>query len=155
MNTSTSTSTPTAKTVTPRKRHAARKTRLAVAGLSLVTTGILTQTFATADRADAAVGTAAATSYTGAASTNRWGTVQVRLTVSGGKITNITTLQLPSSKPKSVRLSNNAVSIIKPQVISAQSTNVNTVSGATLTSRSYLTSIQSAIDTARAAGALS
>ncbi len=146
---------PTPKTVSPRKRHAARKTRFAVAGLSLVTTGVLTQTFAAAERADAAVGTATATSYTGIASRNRWGTVQVRLTVSGGKITNITSLQLPSSKPKSVRLSNNAVSVLKPQVLSAQSTGVSTVSGATLTSRSYLTSIQSAIDTARAAGALS
>jgi uncharacterized protein with FMN-binding domain len=148
------TSNPSPTVVTPRKRHAARKTRFAVAGLSLVTTGILTQTFATADRADAAVSAATATSYTGAASTNRWGTVQVRLTVSGDKITNIATLQLPSSKPKSVRLSNNAVSVLKPAVISAQSTSVSTVSGATLTSRSYLASIQSAIDAARAAGTL-
>jgi uncharacterized protein with FMN-binding domain len=141
-------------TSTRRRRHAARKTRIAVLGLSLATTGVLTEAFASAEKANAAVATATATSYTGAAATNRWGTVQVRLTVSGGRITNVTTLQLPSSKPKSVRLSNNAVSVLKAKVISAQSTNVDTVSGATLTSRGYLTSIQSAIDAARAAGAL-
>ncbi len=138
-----------------KRRHAARKTRVAAAALSLTATGVLAQTFAAAERAEAATSSATATAtkiYTGSVATNKWGSTQVQVTVSGGKISNVTTLQLPSSKPKSVRLSTNAATVLKAKVISAQTASVATVSGATMTSRSYLESLQSAIDKARAAG---
>jgi uncharacterized protein with FMN-binding domain len=140
---------------TTKRRHAAKKTRVAAVGLSLVTTGILTGVFAKAEPANAAtVASTAATTYTGAVATNKWGPVQVKLTVTSGHITNISTLQLPSRKPKSVRLSTNAATVIRTEVLTAQSTQVDTVSGATMTSRSYLESLQNAVDQARAAGTL-
>jgi uncharacterized protein with FMN-binding domain len=120
----------------------------------MVTTGVLTASFAHADRADAATATATKSTYLGSVSTNKWGPTQVRITVSNGTITDVVAVQLPSSKAKSVRLSTNAASILKTEVLAAQSANVDTVSGATMTSRSYLTSLQSAIDTARTAGAV-
>jgi uncharacterized protein with FMN-binding domain len=140
---------------TSKRRHAAKKTRAAAVGLSLVTTGILTGMFAKAEPANAGTVTStAAKTYTGTVATNKWGPVQVKLTVASGHITNISTLQLPNSKPKSVRLSNNAATVIRTEVLTAQSTKVDTVSGATMTSRSYLESLQSAVDQARAAGTL-
>jgi uncharacterized protein with FMN-binding domain len=138
-----------------KRRHAARKTRVAAAALSLTATGLLTQAFAAAEHAQAATSSSTATAtktYTGSVATNKWGSTQVQVTVSVGKITNVTALQLPNSKPKSARLSTNAATVLKVKVISAQSASVTTVSGATMTSRSYLESLQSAIDTARAAG---
>lgn len=136
------------------RRHAAKKSRVAALGLSLVTTGVLTATFAKAEPASAASVTTTAKTYTGSVATNRWGASQVKLAVANGRITNVTPVQLPNSKAKSVRLSNNAASIIRTEVLRAQSTNVNTVSGATMTSNSYLASLQSAVDQAQAAGTL-
>ena len=95
--------------------------------------------------------TAGAT-FNGAVSINRWGPVQVQITVTNGKITKVTALQTPSDKSKSVRINNRAVPILRSEALAAQSAQVNTVSGATYTSDSYAASLQSAIDSARSAG---
>ncbi len=152
----TNTATSRPNPVRSRKRHAAKKARAAALGLSLATTGALTLGFANADRAEAATSTATATkTFTGSASTMKWGTTQVRITVAGGRITDVTAVQLPDSKAKSVRLSTNAAAVLRTRVLAAQSADVDTVSGATMTADAYLDSLQSAIDKAFAAGALS
>jgi len=89
--------------------------------------------------------------YVGAASQNRWGTVQVQMTVSAGKIADVTTLQYPDSERKSVRINQSALPVLTSEALSAQSSKIHGVSGATYTSRSYVESLQSAIDQATTA----
>ena len=88
-------------------------------------------------------------SFTGAVSSNKWGDVQVRISVAGGKITGVTALKTPDHRPKSVRINDRAVPLLKTEVLTAQSASINNVSGATYTSDSYKVSLQSAIDQAR------
>jgi uncharacterized protein with FMN-binding domain len=78
----------------------------------------------------------------------RFGSVQVRITVQAGAITEVTALQLTNDDRKSVQISNRAAPLLRTEVLTAQSAEVTTISGATVTSRAYLTSLQAAIDAA-------
>ncbi|WP_442781090.1 FMN-binding protein [Arthrobacter sp. FX8] len=78
----------------------------------------------------------------------RFGPVQVQITVANGKITDITALQLTNTDDKSIQISNRAAPLLRSKVLAAQSADVQTVSGATITSDAYLTSVQAAIDAA-------
>lgn len=89
--------------------------------------------------------------YVGASFTNRWGVVQVQMTVSGGTITSVDALQLPGGASKSVSINNRAYPQLVQMSLTAQSADVDTVSGATYTSEGYRDSLQTAIDAARAA----
>ncbi len=89
--------------------------------------------------------------FTGAVSSNRWGPVQVKITIAAGQITNVRAIQTPASKPKSVRINDRAVPMLKSEALTAQSAQINTISGATYTSDSYALSLQSALDAASAA----
>lgn len=86
--------------------------------------------------------------YAGTAVQTRFGSVQVQITVSGGSITEVTALHLTDDDRKSVQISNRAAPVLRSEVLAAQSANVQTVSGATVTSGAYLTSLQAAIDAA-------
>lgn len=116
------------------------------------------QTATDAANTDAAIASAATVSatgladgtYTGATDTNKWGPVQVQITVSGGVITDVTALQTPSDDGKSVRINNQAVPILVSETLAAQSADIDSVSGATYTTDSYKVSLQSAIDLAKA-----
>lgn len=87
--------------------------------------------------------------YTGATATNKWGPVQVQITVAGGKITKSVALQTPTNDRKSVSINARATPTLASEVLSAQRANIDTVSGATYTSDSYKVSLQSAIDLAQ------
>jgi uncharacterized protein with FMN-binding domain len=91
-------------------------------------------------------------SFTGNVSTNRFGPVQVKITVSGGKITAVDVPSYPSNDNRSIAINRNAIPRLVQSTLTAQSANVNSVSGATYTSTSYKISLQSAIDKSRAAG---
>ena len=91
--------------------------------------------------------------YTGATATNKWGPVQVQITVTGGKITQAVALQTPSDDRKSVSINARATPTLAAEVLSAQSAKIDTVSGATYTSTSYKASLQSAIDLSQATAA--
>ena len=86
--------------------------------------------------------------YTGAAAQTRFGAVQVQITVADGTITDVAALHLTDHDQKSVQISNRAAPVLRQEVLSAQSANVQSVSGATYTSDGYLTSLQSALDQA-------
>lgn len=86
--------------------------------------------------------------YTGSSVSTRFGDVQVQVTISGGAITDVTAVHLTDHDGKSVQISNRAAPILAQEVLSAQSANVQMVSGATYTSRAYLESLQSALDQA-------
>jgi uncharacterized protein with FMN-binding domain len=88
-------------------------------------------------------------SYTGASEQTPFGNVQVKITISGGKITAVTALQLTDQGGRSVQISNYAAPILRQEVLSSQSANVSNVNGATYTTEGYLSSVQSALDKAK------
>ena len=93
-------------------------------------------------------GSTASGTYKGTAVQTRFGPVQVQITVANGKITDVTALQLTNTDRKSIQISNRAAPLLRSKVLAAQSADVQTVSGATITSDAYLTSLQAAIDAA-------
>jgi len=90
--------------------------------------------------------------YTGSVIANRYGPVQVRITVTGSKLTDVTALELPSDRAHSQRLSAEAAPVLRTEALRAQSARVDVVSGATFTSESYAQSLQSALDQAQLGG---
>jgi uncharacterized protein with FMN-binding domain len=86
--------------------------------------------------------------YDGELVQTRFGTVQVQITVKAGQITDVTALKLTDAEGRSVQISNYAAPILRSEVLQAQSANVQTVGGATVTSDAYLTSLQAALDAA-------
>lgn len=91
---------------------------------------------------------AAAATYDGAVVATRFGSVQVQITVKAGAITDVTALQLTDDDRKSFQISNRAAPLLRSEVLAAQSAKVKSISGATVTSNAYLTSLQAAIDAA-------
>jgi uncharacterized protein with FMN-binding domain len=87
-------------------------------------------------------------SYTGSSSGTPFGDVQVKVVVSGGKITDVVALQLTNDGGRSVQISNYAAPILRSEVLKSQSAKVSNVSGATYTTDGYLSSLQSALDQA-------
>ncbi|GAA4737633.1 hypothetical protein GCM10025783_05110 [Amnibacterium soli] len=86
--------------------------------------------------------------WTGEAETTRFGTTQVKATISGGRITEITTVQLNEADPRSYQISVGAAPTLRSEVLAQQTAAVDVVSGATYTSDAYEASLQSALDQA-------
>ncbi len=87
---------------------------------------------------------------TGDAADTRYGPVQLQVTFSGKKITNINVLQYPTESFRDQPINSYALPILNQEAMSAQSANIDVVSGATYTSDGYAQSLQSAIDKAGA-----
>ncbi len=85
--------------------------------------------------------------FTGATSTNRYGSETVTVTISNGQIAEVST-QSQVYEQRSQRYVDRAVPVLRQEVLAANSADVSMVSGATYTSRSYLSSLQSALDQA-------
>jgi uncharacterized protein with FMN-binding domain len=81
---------------------------------------------------------------------NRYGTVQVRVTLRGSQIVDITPLQMPTDRQRSAEISQQAEPYLRQETLQAQSAQIDIVSGATYTSESYTQSLQSALDKAHA-----
>lgn len=81
----------------------------------------------------------------GAAPTD-YGDVRVRVTVAKGRIVQVVALELPHGNPTDVQLSKPAARTLQREVLSAQTADVDVVTGATYTSTGYLTSVQAALD---------
>jgi uncharacterized protein with FMN-binding domain len=86
--------------------------------------------------------------YTGATTQTPYGNVQVAVIISGGKITNVNFLQMPSDENHSQEVTSYSAPILKQETLSAQSPNIDFVSGATSTSSGYQRSLQAALDKA-------
>ena len=83
--------------------------------------------------------------YTGTTVTHRYGSVTVTVTISGGKITNVSAQALDGGDRRSQSIDSQAVPMMKTEVLSANSAKVSTISGATYTTTAYITSLQSAL----------
>jgi len=109
---------------------------------------------ATATATHSATPTAAATTaaaapaakngtFTGPAVFVNYGTVQVKITVSNGKITDAVAVQAPSGRND--RWTNMAIPILKQQTLAAQSDKIQGASGASYTSYGWYKSLQGAL----------
>ena len=78
----------------------------------------------------------------------RYGPVQVEVTISGGKLTDVQALQLPNDRQYSAQISNYVAPYLRKMALRAQSANINLISGATYTSDGYARSLQSALNAA-------
>jgi uncharacterized protein with FMN-binding domain len=88
------------------------------------------------------------TLFTGAVTQTRWGPVQVRITVADGKVTAVDVPQYPTGNGKDREINAYALPELTQETLSAQSADIDMVSGATVTSQGYLMSLQSALDQA-------
>jgi uncharacterized protein with FMN-binding domain len=86
--------------------------------------------------------------YTGNSEDTPYGSVQIAVAVSGGKITSINFLQLPNDQGHSQEVSAFAAPLLKQETLQKQSANIDFVSGATSTSEGYQRSLQSALNQA-------
>jgi uncharacterized protein with FMN-binding domain len=102
----------------------------------------------TAGSSTSPVKSSSSATYTGSAETTRYGVVQVQVTVSGKKITNVSFVQLTAFDGRSEQINSAAAPILLQETLSAQSAHVDSVSGASYTSEGYLASLQSALDQA-------
>jgi uncharacterized protein with FMN-binding domain len=86
--------------------------------------------------------------YTGQDVFTRFGDVQVKVTIAGGRITDVQPLQMPFEKPRSAEITQFAGPQLHDEVLQAQSAQIDTLSGATYTSEAYAQSVQAALDQA-------
>jgi len=91
--------------------------------------------------------TPTAQDFTGTAVTHRYGTVQVAIRVLDGRIVDAWAVQYPT-KGDSADISAKAIPKLRSSTLSAQSANIATVSGATLTSNAWKSSLQNALSKA-------
>ncbi len=75
-----------------------------------------------------------------------YGPVQVAVVLNSNRIVDVKALQTPTEGSRSVRLADLATPILRQEVLTAQSAQVDTVSGATYTSEGYAQSVQYALD---------
>lgn len=88
--------------------------------------------------------------YTGSAANTRFGPVQVQITVSGGVVTDVQVPVYPDENGRDQQINSRALPVLVKETLAAQSADIDMVSGATYTSDGYLSSLQSALDEARA-----
>lgn len=88
------------------------------------------------------------TTYDGSTAQTRWGPVQVRITVANGKITDVTAVTYPDGNHRDQEINAYALPILRERALAAQSADIDAVSGATVTSEGYRSSLQSALDAA-------
>jgi uncharacterized protein with FMN-binding domain len=79
-----------------------------------------------------------------------FGTVQVRITLTNGKITAATAIDYPNDDPRSSEISSFSIPVLSREVLQAQGASIAVVSGATYTSDAYAQSVQAALDAAKA-----
>jgi uncharacterized protein with FMN-binding domain len=92
----------------------------------------------------------AAKTVTGAAWPTVYGPVQVRITVTGGKITAAAATEYPTETPRDAQINAFAIPQLNAEAVAAGNAKIDTVSGATYTSQGYLGSLQNALDKAGA-----
>jgi uncharacterized protein with FMN-binding domain len=126
---------------------------VAATALSVAGAGIALAAAPPAAAATTATTTTRVHKYTGPVEYMRWGPVQVTITVVGKRITNVTATT-PTERARSVFINDQALPLLRQEVLRAQSARIDEVSGATLTSDAYDASLQAAIAAAKKAHAL-
>lgn len=92
------------------------------------------------------VGTASTRSATGEDVSYQYGDLQLKVTVSGNKVTHVSVVQLNVADPHSEEIDQFAIPQLTQEAVSAGSARIDAVSGASYTSQAYEQSLQSALD---------
>lgn len=79
-----------------------------------------------------------------------YGTIAVKVTIHGTRITAVSVATLQTLEPTSQQICAQAIPVLRSEVLSAQSASINSVSGASYTSAGYARSLQAALDTLHA-----
>jgi uncharacterized protein with FMN-binding domain len=116
--------------------------------------GATASTAAPAAAPAAPAGTVKDGTYVGQTQYNRFGPVQVQAVYAGGQLTDVQILQYEDGDNRSIRINQIALPRLIQQSVAAQGVNIDGVSGATYTTRSYVKSLQSAIDAAKQASGI-
>ena len=87
--------------------------------------------------------------YTSQVADAGYGPVQIRVTVSGGKMTNVQFLQYPTDAGHSRQVSSYSTPILSQEAIQGQTANVDTVSGATSTSEAFIQALAGVLSSIR------
>jgi len=85
---------------------------------------------------------------TGAVDNTPYGPMQVQITLTGQRITQVNVLQHTNSGAMSDQIDSSAIPKLTAETLAAQSARIDAVSGATYTSSGYIQSLQSALDKA-------
>lgn len=144
-HTSTSAAMPEAATA-PAVSSASRSSTQSPAGSGGSSGG--TDDNSTSDSAGSSGSSSGGTTVTGDVVQTQWGPVQVQISVRSGSITDVSVLQYPNGNPRDAEINSYALPVLVDETTSAQSADIDMVSGATVTSTGYEQSLQSAIDKA-------
>jgi uncharacterized protein with FMN-binding domain len=87
--------------------------------------------------------------YTGSSVDAYYGNVQVKVSISNGKVTDVVALDYPHDAKNSVRINSRAIPILQQEAIIAQNANIDAVSGASETSPAFIESLTSALNQAK------
>jgi uncharacterized protein with FMN-binding domain len=74
-----------------------------------------------------------------------YGMMRVAAVVQNGQLVNVRILEYPADRQTSRYINQQAIPMLEGEVIGAQSAHVDIISGATLTSEAYLTSLNAAL----------
>ena len=84
-----------------------------------------------------------------AGATTPFSIISVRVTLTGGELTKVETVELSGENARTEAINARAEPILREEALKAGSAQIDVVSGATYTSQSYRQSLQAAIDRAR------
>ena len=84
-----------------------------------------------------------------AGATTPFSIISVRVTLTGGELTKVETVELSGENARTEAINARAEPILREEALKAGSADIDVVSGATYTSLSYKQSLQAAIDQAR------
>jgi uncharacterized protein with FMN-binding domain len=86
--------------------------------------------------------------YTGSTAGTPYGPVQIAVLVSGGRITGVNFLRMPSDEGHSQEVTAGSEPLLKQQTLQNQNAHVDFITGATSTSQAYEQSLQAALNQA-------
>lgn len=87
--------------------------------------------------------------YKGPVTDAFYGNMQVQVVILDGKINDVQFLQYPNDRPTSTMINQQALPMLKREVIISQSAKVDVVSGATDSSRAFIESVSAALSQAK------
>ncbi len=83
--------------------------------------------------------------FLGSAAQTIYGAVQVSVTVKNGKITKVTSPVYPVGTFRDQQINSQAIPMLEQEVLQAQSSNINNISGASYTARGFYDSLVTAL----------
>jgi uncharacterized protein with FMN-binding domain len=147
-NTPASTTTTTTKKKTKKKKAATSTTNSAASTTSANATAQSATPTPVATTAAPKAASGVSGTFTGAPADTRFGPVQVQITISNGKITNVTAPQYPTESFRDQQINAQAIPYLIQETLQAQSANIQGVGGASYTSEGFYQSLVSALSKA-------